>query len=187
MSWRLIETMQVAPQPWRNGQGRTRELLAWPDAADWRVRVSVADIEADAPFSSFPGVERWLVVLKGAGVALDIDGTPHRQTRIDPPLCFDGATTVHCRLIDGPTQDLNLMLRGLRGGMQVAEDGAPWRPDGTACGLYTAVAGRCTADGETTAVPAYALLWFESAPRSLSFRAGGRPAGAIGWWLEVQS
>lgn len=187
MTWQLIETMQVAPQPWRNGHGRTRELLAWPDATDWRVRVSVADIDAGAPFSPFPGVERWFVVLKGAGVELDIDGTPHQQTRIDPPFSFDGAATIHCRLLDGPTQDLNLMLRGLRGGMQVAEDGVPWRPDGTACGLYTAIAGRCTADGETVALPAYALLWFESAPLALSFRAGGRPAVAIGWWLEART
>ena len=58
------------PQPWRNGGGVTRELLAWPDGGDWRVRVSVADIDADGPFSAFPGVERWFAVLEGAGVAL---------------------------------------------------------------------------------------------------------------------
>jgi environmental stress-induced protein Ves len=185
---KVVETMTVAPQPWRNGHGRTRELLAWPDATDWRLRISVADIDADAPFSSFPGVERWFVVLKGAGVELDIDGVPHRQTRIDPPLCFDGGATVQCRLFDGPTQDLNLMLRdSLHGSVSVAQDGATWRPNGTACGLYTAIAGRCTADGETIAVPAYALLWLASAPQALSFRAGGRPAGAIGWWLEAGS
>lgn len=25
----------VPRQPWRNGGGSTRELLAWPDATDW--------------------------------------------------------------------------------------------------------------------------------------------------------
>jgi environmental stress-induced protein Ves len=150
MSRSIVETINVPPQPWRNGHGHTRELLAWPDAADWRVRVSVADIVTDAPFSSFPGVQRWFVV------------------------------------IDGPTQDLNLMLRGVRGALLVADDTLPWRPQGTACGLYSAIAGRCTADGETIELPAYALLWFDPAPQSLSFRAGGRPAGAVGWWLEAQ-
>ena len=28
----------VAPQAWRNGGGSTRELLAWPAGADWRLR-----------------------------------------------------------------------------------------------------------------------------------------------------
>jgi hypothetical protein len=186
MNPQIVETMHAAPQPWRNGHGRTRELLAWPDATDWHVRISVADIEADAPFSSFPGVQRWFVVLKGAGVELDINGTTHRQTRLDAPLCFDGGAAVECRLIDGPTQDLNLMLRGgLRGGMSVAQDGAAWRPDSAACGLYTGVAGRCIADNETIEMPAYALLWFDRAPAALGFRAAGRPAGAVGWWLEA--
>jgi environmental stress-induced protein Ves len=187
MSHHIVETIDVPLQPWRNGHGHTRELLAWPDATDWRLRVSVADIEADAPFSSFPAVQRWFVVLKGAGVLLDIDGRPHRQTRVDAPLCFDGAAAVQCRLIDGPTQDLNLMLRGMRGALSVADDTLPWRPHGTVCGLFSAIAGRCTADGEAIDLPAYALLWFDKAPRSLSFRAGGRPAGAVGWWLEAQT
>jgi hypothetical protein len=186
----LIETMSIAPQPWRNGHGRTRELLAWPRAGDdgWRVRVSVADIEADAPFSAFPGVARWFTVLKGAGVELRVGGTLHRLTRIDPPLRFDGAQPAHCRLIDGPTQDLNLMLRGgVRGGMTIADDGLRWQPPaGAACGLYSAVAGRCDADGEVADVPAYALLWFAQAPAALAFRAAARPAGVIGWWLHAE-
>ena len=43
--------LQIAPlagaaaQPWRNGGGITRELLAWPVASDqWALRVSVAQI-----------------------------------------------------------------------------------------------------------------------------------------------
>ena len=42
----------VAPQPWANGGGTTRELLVAEDGA-WRV--SLAEIEQDGPFSSFPG------------------------------------------------------------------------------------------------------------------------------------
>ena len=40
----------MLPQPWRNGGGRTRELLVWPagdglgGTTDWQLRVSVADI-----------------------------------------------------------------------------------------------------------------------------------------------
>ena len=34
----------VAPQRWRHGGGRTRELLAWPSAPHWMLRISLADI-----------------------------------------------------------------------------------------------------------------------------------------------
>ncbi|NVO07869.1 MAG: HutD family protein, partial [Rhodoferax sp.] len=66
----IIQAEQVAPQAWRNGGGQTRELLTWPDATDWHLRISRADIEADGPFSAFAGVQRWFVVLSGKGVVL---------------------------------------------------------------------------------------------------------------------
>ena len=74
----LVRLIDVPGQAWRNGAGVTRELLARPSAADWRVRVSVADIDRDGPFSAYPGVERWFTVLKGTGVDLAIDGQVRR-------------------------------------------------------------------------------------------------------------
>jgi uncharacterized protein len=97
--------------PWRNGGGRTRELLAWPNASDWQVRVSVAEIEADGPFSPYPGIERWFALLGGAGVVLAL---PQGEVTLRPgsaAVAFAGEAAPACRLIDGPTQDLNLMLR----------------------------------------------------------------------------
>ena len=182
---RLVRADDVAPRPWRNGLGRTRELWAGPDAAHWRVRISVADIEADGPFSAYAGVQRWFAVLKGAGVELCIDGTAHRLTRIDPPLAFAGDATTTCRLLDGPTRDLNLMLRDADGAIGVAEDGRPWQPLAAQCGLFSAVSGRCRIGGREIELPAYALLWFDDAPDTLAFVAGERPAGFIGWWLAA--
>ena len=63
----VVALMSAAPQPWRNGGGVTRELLAGR-TEDWSVRLSVADIERDGPFSAFAGVDRWFAVLSGAGV-----------------------------------------------------------------------------------------------------------------------
>jgi environmental stress-induced protein Ves len=186
VSFLVVRTDDAPAQPWRNGGGTTRELHTWPDARDWRVRISVADIEADGPFSSFPGVRRWFTVLKGAGVELSIDGTVHRLRRGDAPLAFDGGAATSCRLLAGPTRDLNLMLRAAGGAMQIAADGVAWRPDtASQCGLYTAVAGRCLADGTDVELPPYALLWFEHAPAELTFTAGQRPAAAVGWWLAA--
>jgi environmental stress-induced protein Ves len=185
----LIRCDDVVPQPWRNGGGQTRELMTWPDAADWRVRISVATIEADGPFSAFAGVERWFGVLEGGGVELSVEGEIRRLLRGDPPLRFRGSARTDCRLLDGPTRDLNLMLRDASGRMSIAQDGVDWRPPQGRCGLFAAVAGECRSDGVATAVPAHALLWFERSPQSLSFHASEPPASdsAIGWWLEVQT
>jgi len=183
----VVRTIDVPAQKWRNGGGATRELLAWPPGGDWQVRVSVADIEADGPFSAFPGVERWFTALQGGGVELTVAGTVHRLQRGDAPLRFAGDAATSCRLIDGPTRDLNLMLRGTGGAMLPAVDGQPWLPAGSACGLFTAVAGRCSVGSQDIEVPAYALLWYEVAPPSLTFNAGQRPAALIGWWLSAMA
>ncbi len=96
---------------WRNGGGRTRELLAWPSAADWQVRVSVAEIEADGPFSAFAGIDRCFAVLAGSGVVLSLPGGERRLTTGDDAAAFPGEAAPMCRLIAGPTRDLNLMVR----------------------------------------------------------------------------
>ncbi len=126
---RELRALDVTPQPWRNGGGRTRELVASPPGADWMLRVSLADIDVDGPFSAFPGVQRWFAVVAGAGVVLTLPGATgtRRLTTADEPFAFDGAAAPGCRLIDGPTRDLNLMLRGgLRGEMARARSGEPW-------------------------------------------------------------
>lgn len=175
----------VPPQPWRNGGGSTRELLAFPAGEAWQLRVSVADIEAEGPFSAFIGVQRWFTVLQGAGVELDIDGHVQRLRRGDPPLRFDGAAGVGCRLIDGPTRDLNFMLRAADGRMEAAVDGQAWTPAATQCGLFSAVAGVCSAGAQQHTVAPYSLLWFDGAPAALTFNAAQRPAGLIGWWMAA--
>lgn len=100
---------------WRNGAGWTREIHAARDAAGdapWAWRLSIAEIDADAPFSSFPGVERELVLLSGNGLRLRFDDgeaadllPPHDRLR------FAGERAVTGELLDGPTTDFNLMWR----------------------------------------------------------------------------
>jgi len=116
--------------PWRNGGGRTRELLAWPNADDWQVRVSVAEIGADGPFSAFPGIERAFAVLDGAGVVLSLPGGDVRVGPQDDAVRFDGVEAPMCHLVDGPTRDLNLMVRSSAGRALMQRRvtaPAPWR------------------------------------------------------------
>jgi uncharacterized protein len=184
---RLIRLDEVPATPWRNGGGVTRELLAAPDSNDWMWRISVAEVGADGPFSAFAGVERWFSVLDGAGVELDVDGHLHRLRPGDPAVQFDGAAATQCRLIDGPTRDLNLMLRGARGRLQPVHHRAMQNTHSASGGLFSLRAGQCICGGVVHAMPAQALLWFDSAPATLSFQAAAAasPGATVGWWIAV--
>jgi hypothetical protein len=179
----------VPGTPWRNGGGVTRELLAWPAAGDWRLRISVADIASDGPFSAFPGVQRWLTLLSGEGVALDLAGR-HRTLRPgDAPLAFDGAAAPGCRLLGGPVRDLNLMCRGGEGGLHAVCAAAAWRPPaGAQAGLFARVHGQWHGGGQPITLAAHSLLWFADPPSGdWRFKAHAAPAAAptpIGWWLH---
>ena len=175
-----VRTADVAAQPWKNGGGTTRELLAQPAGVDWRVRISVAEVAAAGPFSAFPGVTRWFAVLEGAGVVLTIAGRERRCRPGDPALAFAGAADTHCRPIDVPTRDLNLMLRDIEGAMTRVVPGATWRPATRACGLYASEAAECRVTGraERVAMPAHALRWWPEAPPALAFDGAGYWLGA---------
>ncbi len=111
MTWQTVCLKDIVPKPWRNGGGTTRELVAWPDSAAWQWRVSVAEVAQSGPFSSFAGVQRWFAVLEGNGVCLTVDTHLHKLTSHDDPLMFDGAALTTCKLLDGATQDFNLMTQ----------------------------------------------------------------------------
>ncbi len=184
----MIRAADIPPQAWRNGGGQTRELLVWPSIHEWNVRISVATIDMDGPFSTYPGVERWFAVVAGAGVDLAIDGATHRMDPSSPPLRFDGGADINCHLLDGPTRDLNLMARRGSGVMQSAVSSATWHPGATQCGLFVTVPGHCIAlDHDELEIAGESLVWFDSPPRTLTFRARAiRATRPIGWWLAYR-
>ena len=187
---RWLPLAGVAAQPWRNGGGTTRELLAGPgDATDWHWRISVAEITADGPFSAYAGVARWFAVLRGEGVVLAQGDDRLALHAGDAPLAFDGAAAPHCSLLAGPTQDLNLMLRGglgdgVGGGMVRAHAGQHWHACAAQGGVYSLVAGLLFDDdsGQQWPVPAYTLVWFSAVPVRLRLEV---PDTALAFWLAV--
>ena len=179
MTWQAINLADVAPTPWKNGGGTTRELIAWPDAERWVWRISVAEVAQSGPFSRFDGVQRWFAVLGGAGVALTHNGQRHALTVGSPPFCFDGGAPTGCELMEGPTQDFNLMTRVAGDGFEVgvadeARAGATMaRVRGSASIHVSALSNtikivaiyalptRATAifNGENTSIEPYSLVW----------------------------
>ncbi len=184
MSWNIVPLAEVAPSRWRNGGGVTRELLAWPDSADWVWRMSVAEVAASGPFSHFDGVRRWFAVLGGAGVRLTIDGHSHELTDSSAPLCFDGASAVHCQLLDGATQDFNLMLRSDRASAQMQRVAGVLAFDASASSVVAVYAMEAGAtvhfNHETLTLAAHSLAW-----RKLPANAAVRVESTDALWIEI--
>jgi environmental stress-induced protein Ves len=119
----------LTPAPWKNGGGVTREVAAYPagsDTSNFTWRLSIADIDAGGPFSAFPGIDRTLVLLGGNGMELvQDDGVTYP---LDKPLDmarFAGEAAISARLFDGPTRDLNVMVRREHGSATVQALSAP--------------------------------------------------------------
>ncbi len=113
----VLRASDYARMRWKNGAGWTSEILKVHDGEDrdtndWVWRLSIAEIENDAPFSAFPGVERELVLLSGNGLRLRFDdGEAHELLPPHDKLRFAGERAAFGELIDGATRDFNLMWK----------------------------------------------------------------------------
>ncbi|MDN5925062.1 MAG: HutD family protein [Xanthomonadales bacterium] len=150
----LIRLADCPTKPWKNGQGRTRELVVFPDGAgmdefDWRV--SIAEVDSAAPFSRFPGIDRCIVLLDGAGFTMRFDdGHSHALTTPLEAFEFAGEASVSVALSDGPTRDFNLMLRRgrIRGNVHCWHSAGDYALDAHDALLYC-VSGQITFDDKT--------------------------------------
>lgn len=103
------------PGPWKNGGGITRQLLIYPPAAnldDFLLRVSVADVDSDGPFSRFAGIDRTLAIVTGKGLQLQQHGNVWQTlTPASPLLHFAGEEAISSIRLDGKVRDFNIMTR----------------------------------------------------------------------------
>jgi hypothetical protein len=142
--WRAADAVAM---PWKNGGGSTLEYARQPADGVWDWRLSVACVEADGPFSMFPGVDRILVLLTGAGMDLDVGGA---AVPLRPPFGhhrFDGEAAVHATLVEGVTTDLNLMWRRDRWMAQFTRRDGPARVDAEMVVAYVASGAARLPDG----------------------------------------
>ncbi|MEU8696828.1 HutD family protein [Streptomyces sp. NPDC048680] len=120
-AFRILRAAARVAAPWKNGGGVTREVAASGAASgafDWRV--SLADVTGDGPFSVFPGVDRTLTVVEGAGMDLMVDGEHHIVDEPYWPHDFPGDVETDGRLLAGPVVNLNVMYRRDRTRAEVA-------------------------------------------------------------------
>ena len=117
MQARILRAADYRRMRWKNGGGWTTELAVHPDAAgdaggafDWRI--SIAEIESDGAFSTFPGCDRWIALLEGIGMELRSAGAePLRLERRLQFAHFTGEAQTQGKLISGPVRDFNVIAR----------------------------------------------------------------------------
>jgi hypothetical protein len=152
-----VRSDEVAPEPWANGGGTTRELAR---AGDGSWRISLADIDRDGPFSTFARRNRLLTVVGGSVLGLQVDGETHM---VEPqrPFAFSGDAHVVATVPEGAVRALNVVVDpeavspvvtvlelGRSSVLPLAEDQAAYVVKGSEAGCLVTgpgeVAGRCT-------------------------------------------
>ena len=185
----VVHLSSIAATAWKNGGGTARDLLMWPPTSSWSVRVSVAEITRDGPFSDYTGFDRWFTVLQGTGVALQLGSDRWEQRLGAPPLRFDGALAPMCWLLDGATSDLNLLVRrdAGRGSMAIAHADHDWVSPIAWRALFTTHALSLHVD-DAAAVRAdgAALVWCAQAAQQHWRIASPLSADVRAYWIAFQ-
>ncbi|MCS0500956.1 HutD/Ves family protein [Ancylobacter mangrovi] len=183
MSWiKVLTTSDYKVTPWKNGGGVTQDVLLLPEGAtqeDFDIRLSLAPIVAEGPFSSFPGVDRHITLLTRERLSL-VFGSETRELNRLEPLYFDSVQQPRSLLPDGAVRVFNVMTRRGRWNAQVmpasgATEPLLAAPDGGLLVLH-AVSGTWQvghALGSVVVRPGETLVSSEEA----TLRASCEPAG----------
>jgi environmental stress-induced protein Ves len=182
MALQLLHVSEAPARPWKNGGGTARDLLLWPDRQEPSLQISVADITRDGAFSSYPSIDRWFVLLQGAGVELI---WPHAARRLQAGrgvLRFDGADPPICRLIGGPCSAFNVMHRRDRGRVLVKAAtplSTPLEGFGQFALFVREAALLHPEKGQPVELPPLSLVWGERLPMRLELQSDDAHA----WWV----
>ena len=114
MRTRILRQTDYRRMRWNNGGGWTTELARFPEASDsafdWRI--SIAEIESDGAFSTFPDCDRYIALLEGVGMHLRFDAAEPAELRERLRFVhFAGEWHTHGQLLSGPVRDFNVIVR----------------------------------------------------------------------------
>lgn len=113
MTMKRLTPADYRTMPWKNAGGSTTELVIRPEGGSvserFRFRVSIAEVNASGPFSAFPGADRHLVVIGGAGMVLQVGA---KELPLEPfqPVFFSGDEPTTGALVNGPVRDFNVIV-----------------------------------------------------------------------------
>lgn len=122
MNGQLIPAASLIAAPWRNGRGISRDIVRHPA---WTV--SIADLEADGPFSDYPNIDRIFTPIAGdPPPELAFNGGPFEPCPLLIPKPFGGDIPTLSR-IPAPGRAFNVLVE--RGVMRADVTVTPL-PDG---------------------------------------------------------
>lgn len=113
----LLKATDHRVMPWANGGGKTTEIAVWPPEAtlaerNFTWRISIAHVAEDGPFSKLDGYERILTLIAGNGITLDAgENGVFPLGRLWEQAKFQGDWALDGHLMDGPIDDLNVMVQ----------------------------------------------------------------------------
>ncbi len=111
----LVLTLVLKASSYREGRWRNGLGVSWDIASmggdDFAWRLALARLDADVPFSSYPGIDRVFTIIAGDGVILDVEGQDQIDARPLRPVQFPGGRATSCRLVAGPCRALNLFVK----------------------------------------------------------------------------
>lgn len=143
---RLLRQKDFKVTTWAGGT--TTELYRLPDPNDptqFLLRISVATVEKDGPFTLYPGIDRQLVLLGGEGMELIVDGKKIIVEHHLTPFSFAGEDVITCSLLNGACTDFNVMSK--RGWDKAHVSGVQLRAGATlmTSGIFYLVSGQLDA------------------------------------------
>ncbi len=169
--WVPIPAATLVAAPWRNGLGISHDIIRRPG---WTV--SIADLERDAPFSDYPGMDRIFTPIAGdPPPELAFRGGPFEPCPLLVPKPFPGDIPTLSR-IPAPGRAFNVITERGKANATVtvlhlaAGDTVP-TPDG-ACVLWHCLTGSLVIAGHTLAQGDSILGFGASQPGPKATQAG---------------
>ncbi len=104
---------QFESKLWKNGLGTTYDIALFPkgaDHADFDLRFALSPIVENNVFSAFPGIERVITPVEGAGLRLEFAEKEHELV-LNQSLRFDSALTPMGKPRNGAIKVINVMAR----------------------------------------------------------------------------
>lgn len=112
MNITIIDKREYKSVLWKNGKGKTTELIAayHPSTDKFIWRVSIAGVVNEGEFSDFTGYDRHLLLLEGCGMTLDHGNNifSFLKNRYDTAH-FSGCLKTTASLVNGSIKDFNIM------------------------------------------------------------------------------
>ncbi len=149
--------------PWRNGLGQTVEMARGDGAEGFLWRISRAAVAQNGPFSTFPQIDRILFLLSGTGLIFNFgDGRTETLNTRFAHLAFPGDAPLDCRLLEGPCEDLNLMVDRRWGTARTQLHRYAAQPACAAISAFIALSGSWQANGQQLETGGMALATGEA-------------------------